>query len=357
MMEPRVRAVGGAFASLDVVNISDVFDRRPKFMQTVPVMLRGVFRSAMKLALQEILDGTEAESHVRATRGWKLFLLLPRMLLFRPARGGLVPRKQLEARFKSFHDGRWIQLLNEGAVSSEKSHTQSARRRRRAQDDDDEAKRAARALSLEQVGDLSAARQALKGASMAPRTSATLRALSDPERRPPVPREGLSREVQQAEPAEQFELEPVESLTCLRKARRGAAPGPSGMTSDHLLTLLESEADSELFTRVGSLLAVARVPHVILEAIRLGRLTALSKPDGWVRGIVVGDILRRLVARTTAKQFSKKAEAATAPFQYALSTKAGCECVTRILQALSDRDPEAHRWDWSVRSDLQKRHA
>ena len=90
MMEPRVRAVGGAFASLDVVNISGVFDRRPKFMKTVPVMPRGVFRSAMKLALQEILDATEAESHVRATRGWKLFLLLPRMLLFRPARGSLI---------------------------------------------------------------------------------------------------------------------------------------------------------------------------------------------------------------------------------------------------------------------------
>ena len=128
---------------------------------------------------------------------------------------------------------------------------------------------------------------------------------------------------------------------CLRKARRGAAPGPSGMTSDHLFPLLEGEIDSELFTRVGSLLAVARVPHVILEATKLGRLTALSKPDGGVRGIVVGDILRRLVARTMAKQFSKKAEAATAPFQHALSTKAGCECVAHILQALSDRDPEA----------------
>ena len=80
---------------------------------------------------------------------------------------------------------------------------------RRAQDDDDEAKRAARAMSLVQVGELSAARQALEGASMAPRTMATLRTLSDPERRPPVPRERLSREVQQAEPAEQFELDPM----------------------------------------------------------------------------------------------------------------------------------------------------
>ena len=40
----------------------------------------------MKVALQKILDGTEAESHVRATKGWKLSLLLPRVLLFRPAR-------------------------------------------------------------------------------------------------------------------------------------------------------------------------------------------------------------------------------------------------------------------------------
>ena len=56
---------------------------------------------------------------------------------------------------------------------------------------------------------------------------------------------------------------------------------------------------------------------------------------------MVGDTLRRLVARTMAKQFSKKAEVATAHFQYALSTKAGCECVPHILQALSDRDPEA----------------
>ena len=52
-------------------------------------------------------------------------------------------------------------------------------------------------------------------------------------------------------------------------------------------------------------------------------------------------VIRRLVARTIAKQFAKKAEAATAPFQYALSTKAGCECVTHIVQALTDQDANA----------------
>ena len=42
----------------------------------------------------------------------------------------------------------------------------------------------------------------------------------------------------------------------------------------------------------------------IMDAIRLGRLTALRKPNGGVRGIVVGDIVRRLVGRTMAQQFS-----------------------------------------------------
>ena len=72
-----------------------------------------------------------------------------------------------------------------------------------------------------------------------------------------------------------------------------------------------------------------------------GRLTALKKPDGGVRGIVVSDVLRRLVARTIAKQYAEAAEKATAPFQYALRTRAGCECVAHVLQTLTDLDPNA----------------
>ena len=130
-----------------------------------------------------------------------------------------------------------------------------------------------------------------------------------------------------------------EFLLCLRKARRGAAAGPSGMTSDHLFPVLENEGDSDLFVRVGSLLASGNVPPAIVQAIRLGRMTVLSKPDGGVRGTVVGDVVRRLV-RSIAKQIAKKVEAMTAPFQYALSTKAGCECVAHIL-SLTDIDPDS----------------
>ena len=57
--------------------------------------------------------------------------------------------------------------------------------------------------------------------------------------------------------------------------------------------------------------------------------------------MVVGDVIRRLVARTIAQPMSETVERATAPFQYALSTKAGCECVAHVLQGLTDLDDEA----------------
>ena len=78
-----------------------------------------------------------------------------------------------------------------------------------------------------------------------------------------------------------------------------------------------------------------------MKAIRFGRMTALSKPDGGVRGIVVGDFLRRLVARTLAQQYSQAVLKATSPFQFALSTRAGTEAVTHALQALTSLDEDA----------------
>ena len=59
-----------------------------------------------------------------------------------------------------------------------------------------------------------------------------------------------------------------------------------------------------------------------------------------MRGMVVGDVIRRLVGHTMAQQLSKAVEAATAPHQYALSTRAGTECVAHVLQVLTEMDPQ-----------------
>ena len=54
-------------------------------------------------------------------------------------------------------------------------------------------------------------------------------------------------------------------------------------------------------------------------------MTEHVKPAGGVRGIVVGYVFKRLVARTVAQQMGPAVEKTTAPFQHALSTRAECE--------------------------------
>ena len=106
------------------------------------------------------------------------------------------------------------------------------------------------------------------------------------------------------------------------------------MTVEHLQPLLDHSKDAKQFFQVAELLSRAKVPASVRDAVKLGRLTALRKPDGGVRGIVAGDIVRRFVARTMSQQLMDDVERATAPFQYALSTRAGCEC-THALEGSS----------------------
>ena len=94
-------------------------------------------------------------------------------------------------------------------------------------------------------------------------------------------------------------------------------------------------------TKFAQSFAQASIPEEILAALRVGQMTALQKPNGGVRGIVVGDVIRRLVAKTMAKQFMARFETATKPFQYALATRAGCESIAHAVQVASDRDPRA----------------
>ena len=105
--------------------------------------------------------------------------------------------------------------------------------------------------------------------------------------------------------------------------------------------MLDDTDSQELLLATCNLLAQGKVPAVIGTALMGARLTALTKPNGGVRGIATGCAVRRLVARTLAKQFMKVFEAECAPFQYALSTRAGTDCVGHLLRAATDANPNA----------------
>ena len=86
--------------------------------------------------------------------------------------------------------------------------------------------------------------------------------------------------------------------------------------------------------------ARAEVPADVAAALRLGRLTALKKDNGKVRGIVAGSVFRRLTCKALAKQFADDFLAATSPFQFALQTRAGTEALAHALQFLTDFDED-----------------
>ena len=145
-------ATRDAFQSMDVVDLGSEFNRRACVLKTVPVFLKGPFRCASQTALDEICCGIDVSDPIRQTRGWKLLMLLHRL-----PRGGLISKAKLAAQFEDFSDDivlrRLPQQCPENAAARISSRT---------------SRRAVRAQSLVQLGELSAGRQALEGADLAP---------------------------------------------------------------------------------------------------------------------------------------------------------------------------------------------
>ncbi|CAK0841879.1 unnamed protein product [Prorocentrum cordatum] len=213
-----------------------------------------------------------------------------------------IPKEQLLERFTRFEAGDWAQLLTEAQPgpprrpperdANGQSRAPEARRGRAPDENEELRSRCERARELIRLGEVSAARQALTASAVAPGTQATLDELRDPARRLQQPREQLSERAARAPPQGLASLEPDRLLTNVRRSRRGAAPGPSGMTGEHLQTLLDDEHCCDLLHHAATLLARAEIPGPVAEALRLGRLTALRKSNGRARGIVTGDVFR-----------------------------------------------------------------
>ena len=196
-----------------------------------------------------------------------------------------------------------------------------------------------RARQLVHLGELSAARQALTAGPLAPGTAETLQELRDPTRRPNEPYAPLHPSLSEFQPDQPVHLADDLILMNLRRARKGAAPGPSGLTTDTLRILLDDDTATTNLIRVARHFAQASIPAEIARAIGLGRMVALTKPNGRVRGIVVGDVLRRLVSRCLAQKYAQPIHTACQPHQFALATRSGTEAVVHALTAVTEANP------------------
>ncbi|CAJ1353465.1 unnamed protein product, partial [Effrenium voratum] len=267
--------------ALNDIDLAAVLRVRTLTLQGVPGWLRGLLAFALRAGLRLIRDAP-GDARAQETAGWKLFMLAPRMLLSRARGQARIAPADLEQRVRLFKAGEWAQLLQPAqapaGVTSGRPPPDSLEAR-------------ARALTAE---------------PLAPGNEETLQELRDPARRPQVPRVPVPGAVLQHQQASQCGCRGGAFVSNVRRARRGAAPGPSGCTNEHLRLPLEGD---------GSLRRTVEQLHVLFRrALRLGRMVALRKPNGRVRGLVMGDTFRRLVARTLAQQFSAAFDTACRPF-------------------------------------------
>ena len=106
-------------------------------------------------------------------------------------------------------------------------------------------------------------------------------------------------------------------LVNLRSAARGVAADPFGTRNGHLRVLWDDETTMKLDCDAALQLATGKPPTAIAEGLGIGRLTALLKDNGKVRGIVTGNAHRRLVAKTLAQQFGTVSDGEKTPYQLA----------------------------------------
>ena len=122
---------------------------------------------------------------------------------------------------------------------------------------------------------------------------------------------------------------------------QGSAGGKSGLKPPHLKDALVPGYGDELvrtLTEVTNLLASGKAHPSAREWICCASLTALSKPDGSLRPIAIGETLRRLVGKVLAKDASEDFQSFFEPSQVGVGSKGGAEAVVHTVRQYMARN-------------------
>ena len=337
------------WSTLDDIDLREEFQFRVPCLQSTPAFLTGRIRYAIRLALTERKEACRQGNREREVQAWKLFGLLPSLLLRRPRSQGKLGRDELERRAELLAASNWSTLLDErreaiNVFARDRSHGSHARDTQldslstsggsaskscgntiaddtltptlRAFHPD----HAAEEMSQAGVGaaetdwctideekqtstpdnEISQARQALTSAPVAPRRTHTFDELQGKGPKDVI-RE-IPANVRDCEGEDPLQLDRDLLVDCLKTAPRGSSGGPGGMAYEFFKFCLEDDSCIDLLFDAAQNLGQAKTPTEISDAFTMSRLTALSKPTGGCRGIATGTSFRRLLARTLARQ-------------------------------------------------------
>ena len=114
---PKLRAsqegggLAAAWATLDAIELKNEWKYPCATVREVPEFFRRHLQEAFYVATARIREMHGKQKDLELERAWKLFLLLPRMLLSRSKQRGDDGKLEFFSRFRSFQRGDWVKLV------------------------------------------------------------------------------------------------------------------------------------------------------------------------------------------------------------------------------------------------------
>ena len=132
------------------------------------------------------------------------------------------------------------------------------------------------------------------------------------------------------------EVAPDLVAQCLRAFPAETSPGPTGLRVQHLKDACVAGGTDAFLSHLAGvvqLLARGRAPHFVAPVLAGAGLVALPKPNGGVRPIAVGEIMRRLTGKCLMKIVRADAHNHFWPLQVGVAVPHGAEIAIHTVRA------------------------
>ena len=128
----------------------------------------------------------------------------------------------------------------------------------------------------------------------------------------------------------QIEAETLQQL--MLKSDNGSSPGPSGWGSNMLSVLAHDPECVDAMRVLVERIVNDQLPDTVRQLLTASSLIALTKPNGGVRPIAMGELFYRVAAQYAMSLIRLDARKALAPHQYGVGQSDGCAQIVHSLQ-------------------------
>ena len=307
-----------AWSLMESLSVNDILSSPvPRTVTRVPNAAVSVFRQCCSIPLERIAsDPSDAVA-------WQHLMLVPRMVLTPPKRGGRAGTQEIRHLCQKFLEYRWEELLQLNIPRSSKESKVSRNHQRNS------------ALRLVCYGELSRAARILCSKGLAPATQATVDKLATKH-----PLQRQIPEYEEPKPDSLLNLNQQSLSRLIRSAPRGSGNGPSGWRYEHLRALIADRQICDYLHILCSAIASSSPPKQAITLLSASRLVALPKGVNDVRPIAIGEVLRRITAKAICSEKQTDFQSFFCPIQHGVATEGGVETIVHHVQALIEQHPE-----------------